>query len=73
VSFVAWRGIKRQIDRGDDAVVNHDVTVDPPLEVCTDEHFECQDGKCIDIRRHCDGTYDCLDGSDELDCCKSVD
>jgi len=31
--MVAWRGIKRQIDCGDVAVVNHDVTVEPPLEI----------------------------------------
>ena len=49
-------------------VANRDVIVEPPLEVCSDEEFTCRDGKCIDIQRHCDGTYDCLDRSDELHC-----
>jgi len=45
------------------------VTVEPSVIVCTDEQFTCLDGKCVDARRRCDGTYDCLDGSDELECC----
>jgi len=35
---------------------------------CSDTEFQCGDSSCVDIRRYCDGTYDCHDGSDENDC-----
>ena len=35
---------------------------------CTDTHFTCKDGKCIDIEAKCDREYDCEDESDEHDC-----
>ena len=35
---------------------------------CTDTHFTCKDGKCIDIDATCDREYDCDDESDEHDC-----
>ena len=37
-------------------------------EQCESYEFECRDGSCIDSRRHCDGTPDCRDGSDEFNC-----
>jgi len=37
-------------------------------EECTDTHFTCKDGKCIDIDATCDREYDCDDESDEHDC-----
>lgn len=37
---------------------------------CTDNHFSCKDGKCIDIEAKCDREYDCDDESDEHDCGK---
>jgi len=61
-----------ETDYEDSVLTNHAVTDEPPLAVCTDEQFTCRDGKCIDIQRHCDGTYDCLDGSDELECSKFI-
>ena len=38
---------------------------------CTENHFQCKDGKCIDIEAKCDREYDCVDESDEHDCGKT--
>lgn len=40
--------------------------------VCMDSEFLCMSGECIDARLHCDRHYDCIDGSDEFDCCEFV-
>ena len=37
---------------------------------CTDTHFACKDGKCVDIDARCDREYDCDDESDEWECGK---
>lgn len=53
-----------------DAVVTHrhaDERLPEPQD-CSESEFKCKDNACIDIRRYCDGTYDCHDGSDETDC-----
>ena len=31
-------------------------------------HFTCDSGTCIKVRKRCDNTIDCADGSDEYDC-----
>ena len=40
---------------------------------CKAAEFRCSDGSCIDLQLHCDGSIDCWDSSDELDCGNSVD
>lgn len=43
-------------------------------EACTSNEFRCNDGTCIDSRMRCDSRYDCLDGSDEVNCqCHSLE
>lgn len=36
--------------------------------VCTNDQFQCADGKCIDQDWKCDGDHDCDDHSDETKC-----
>ncbi|XP_035664469.1 SCO-spondin-like [Branchiostoma floridae] len=35
---------------------------------CTDMQFHCTSGECIFYSQVCDGTPDCVDGSDEINC-----
>uniref|UniRef100_A0A3P8PZF7 Low density lipoprotein receptor-related protein 2b n=1 Tax=Astatotilapia calliptera TaxID=8154 RepID=A0A3P8PZF7_ASTCA len=35
---------------------------------CGSDQFQCNNGQCIDIGWRCDGTKDCTDDSDELNC-----
>lgn len=37
---------------------------------CKTSEFRCGDGTCIPDYNRCDRTYDCTDGSDELDGCE---
>lgn len=37
---------------------------------CGSDQFQCNNGQCIDIGWRCDGTKDCTDDSDELNCRK---
>jgi len=43
-------------------------TLPPPSRCDSGSSFICDDGTCVDASLHCDGHYDCVDGSDELNC-----
>ena len=38
------------------------------LNACSDGQFNCADGACIELANKCDGTPDCSDSSDEIQC-----
>ena len=38
------------------------------VEECGRDEFQCNNGRCLDIRRKCNNYDECGDGSDEIDC-----
>ena len=38
------------------------------FEKCAPGEFQCNNGRCLDIRRKCNGYNECGDSSDEVDC-----
>ena len=42
------------------------------MHTCSSEHFACDNGFCIPMKKRCDAIEDCLDGSDEQDCGKLI-
>ncbi|XP_074648856.1 atrial natriuretic peptide-converting enzyme-like [Tubulanus polymorphus] len=46
----------------------------PPVQkACPEDHFKCDDGRCLPKRWRCDGNQDCEDNSDETTQCASCD
>ncbi|KAF4524352.1 hypothetical protein B566_EDAN007528 [Ephemera danica] len=43
-------------------------TPPPAKHVCEDHEFACRSGECVRQTFVCDGSADCLDGSDEMGC-----
>lgn len=42
----------------------------PDYRLCDADQFTCDNHQCIPEKNHCDGTPDCFDRSDEIDCSK---
>lgn len=40
--------------------------------ICLQNHFQCANGQCILKKQQCDSFPDCIDGSDELFCDKTL-
>ena len=43
------------------------------FEACPPGEFQCNNGRCMDIRRKCNGYDECGDGSDEANCSRFQD
>lgn len=62
--YISQRWIQSQIR----CIIFPAAPTDPPPEPCPSGLFTCRDGSCIDQSLVCDRSYDCPDGSDELEC-----
>ena len=38
--------------------------------ICQEDELSCANGYCADLSARCDGYNDCLDWTDEMQCCK---
>ena len=63
-----------QFDTNPLPVVSTPVPTQPlvTLPVCDPNTYQCRDGSCIDIDLRCDGTPDCPEAEDELNCGKET-
>jgi hypothetical protein len=51
-------------DKPEAATTTTVTTINRPV-ICEDDQYLCNDGQCIPRNLICDGSYNCLDGSDE--------
>lgn len=50
----------------DNIIVDDDLSIDISAKtLCKLSEWPCSNGTCISLSKYCDGTYDCLDFSDE--------
>ena len=45
-----------------------DDSIIPPDNICGDDAFECDEGRCRPNSYRCDGVVDCVDKTDEANC-----
>ena len=67
-SLLLGRNLWKFSNDSSDCSLGRDYSIYLTLSGCAEKQFTCHNGDCVSMEMRCDGSSDCQDGSDELEC-----